>query len=277
MKIDLHSHTKFSDGLLTVEELLFRAQQMQVDVLAITDHDCVDAIEPAQQFIQQHKLKLRLVSGVEISTKWHGFEIHILGLGLDHLCPTLLARLQTQLGKREARALKIDAKLEKIGIHGVLKEAQLSVPNRCISRAHLAHVLVKRGLVANHQQAFTQYLGAKKKAFVVPDWIGIDEAITWIHEAGGYAVIAHPFHYDMTTKWLRRLADEFKQYGGDGMEVQYPNLPLKKHQLMIEIANENGLLGSAGSDFHGPSKWTELGRRLNLPDSIKPIWDLVNK
>jgi predicted metal-dependent phosphoesterase TrpH len=272
LKIDLHSHTHHSDGKLSVAELLMRAQQMQVDVLAITDHDCVDAIAPALSILASNKQKLTLISGTEISTKWHGFEIHILGLEVDHECPVFIQRLSTQLAKRQSRADKICEKLSKIGICDVLPEAQAMVPGACISRAHIAQVLVNRGICEYFQQAFTQYLGKNKKAYVVPEWISIEESVQWIHEAGGKAVIAHPFHYDMTTKWLRRLASDFKSYGGDAMEVQHPNLAKAKHDLMVDIALTAGLMGSAGSDFHAPSKWTELGRRLTIPETLTPVW-----
>ena len=245
---------------------------MQVDVLAITDHDCVDAIEPALEILKGNQQKLILISGTEISTKWHGFEIHILGLEVNHRCDKFLQRLSTQLQKRQVRAEKICEKLTNIGIANVLPEAQKRASGNCISRAHIAQVLVERGVCSHLQQAFTHFLGKNKKAYVAPEWISVEESIEWIHDAGGKAVIAHPFHYDMTTKWLRRLAQEFAASGGDGMEVQHPNLAKAKHDLMVQIAIEVGLDGSAGSDFHAPSKWTELGRRLTIPDPLTPIW-----
>jgi predicted metal-dependent phosphoesterase TrpH len=272
LKIDLHSHTHHSDGKLSVAELLMRAQQMQVDVLAITDHDCIDAIAPALSLLANNKQKLTLISGTEISTKWHGFEIHILGLEVDHQCTVFTQRLSTQLAKRQTRAAKICEKLSKMGIHDVLPQAQAMVTSGCISRAHIAQVLVDRGICDYFQQAFTQYLGKNKKAYVVPQWISIEESVQWIHDAGGKAVIAHPFHYDMTTKWLRRLTSEFKSYGGDAMEVQHPNLAKAKHDLMVDVALSAKLMGSAGSDFHAPSKWTELGRRLTIPERLTPVW-----
>lgn len=252
--------------------LLIRAQQMQVDVLAITDHDCVDAIAPALSILATNKQKLTLISGTEISTKWHGFEIHILGLDVNHECELFTDRLSSQLVKRQTRAEKICEKLAKIGIDDILPHAQAMVTSGCISRAHIAQALVDRGISDSFQHAFTHYLGKNKKAYVVPEWISIEESIQWIHDAGGLAVIAHPFHYDMTTKWLRRLANEFKAWGGDAMEVQHPNLAKAKHDLMVDVAISANLMGSAGSDFHAPSKWTELGRRLTMPPTIIPVW-----
>ncbi|WP_395344236.1 PHP domain-containing protein [Ningiella sp. W23] len=271
MRIDLHSHTRFSDGALSPDELVMRAQQMQVDVLAITDHDTVDGIEPAIKSINTIYPKLSLISGVEISTWWHGFEIHVLGLGVDHNDETFLTRLAQQQNERAQRGKDMVLKLQKVGVDITLEEVH-SLAQGVISRAHLAKLLVDKQVCSHPQQAFSNYLGKHKKAYVRPKWIDIKSAIAWIHDAGGQAVLAHPFHYDMTTKWLRRLCHEFAHDGGDAMEVQHPNLPKPKRDLMIEIANECELLGSAGSDFHAPGRWTELGRRLDLPDTIKPLW-----
>ncbi|MDT0594594.1 PHP domain-containing protein [Glaciecola petra] len=272
LKIDLHCHTHYSDGALSVPELLMRSQQMQVDVLAITDHDCIDALAPARQYLKEVKQKLTLINGVEISTKWHGFEIHIIGLDFDHQSLKLQDRLLSQQQKRRERAQKISDKLANIGIENVYEQCTQMTKDSCISRGHIAKLLVQKGHVSHFQQAFTQYLGKNKKAYVSPNWISISEAIEWIHDAGGVAVIAHPYHYDMTTKWLRRLLNDFSQAGGDGLEVQHPSLSLQKHELMLALANEYSLAGSAGSDFHLPTRWTELGRRLDFTDSTTAIW-----
>ncbi len=279
LKIDLHSHTTYSDGRLDVDQLLTRALNHQLDVLAITDHDCIDALPEAEEWLAKNNSKkkpLSLVGGVEISTKWHSFEIHILGLDIQFNNNQLRQRLNTQKQKRIERAKKICKKLESLGICDVFEEVdrlnEMVLEKGSISRAHIANVLVKRNIVCSFQQAFSKYLGKNKKAYVKPNWIDIDEAINWIHEANGKAVIAHPFHYDMTAKWLRRLTKEFASLGGDGMEVKHPNLDKKKSELMCSIANEHELTASAGSDFHGPSRWTELGRNLELPDTVVPTW-----
>jgi predicted metal-dependent phosphoesterase TrpH len=271
LKIDLHSHTTFSDGALTPEELIMRAGQMQVDALAITDHDTVDAITLAKKIALQTKPKVEIVSGVEISTRWHGFEIHVLGLNIDEQCPQLLSRLEEQQQKREERSGSIADKLQKAGIDIELAEVK-ALAKGVVSRGHFAQLLVKKQICSHPQQAFTQYLGKGKKAYASPKWIDLETAVKWIKDAQGQAVLAHPFHYDMTTKWLRRLLVDFKSAGGEGMEVQHPNLAKAKHDLMVALALEYDLMGSAGSDFHAPGRWTELGRRLNLPDNIKAIW-----
>ena len=98
------------------------------------------------------------------------------------------------------------------------------------------------------------------------------EAIEWIHDAGGKAVLAHPGHYDLSTKWLKRLVAEFAQASGDGMEVIHSHLSPEKKLLLTDLAEEHQLCASAGSDFHYPNRWTELGKNLKLPAQLMPIW-----
>jgi predicted metal-dependent phosphoesterase TrpH len=272
MKIDLHSHTYYSDGQLSPSELIDRAHNMQVDVLAITDHDTVAGIEEAQGYQATQKRKLTLVPGTEISTRWHGFEIHVLGLNVAHKNTLFLERLNQQTERRNVRAEAIANKLANVGIENILPEAQALADKGQLTRAHFARVLVKRGVVKDNQQAFQKYLGKDKKAYFKPQWIEIEEAIQWIHDANGYAVLAHPGHYDLSAKWLRRLISEFKVWGGDGMEVLHGGLSPDRKRQMASYAKEYELLASAGSDFHFPSRWTELGRNLMLPDELVPVW-----
>ncbi len=272
MKIDLHSHTTCSDGALTPVELVQRAQQMQVDVLAITDHDTISGIEVATEYVKNSNIKLDVIAGVELSTSWHGFDIHIVGLQVDVTNSKFLQRLEHQLLERDRRAVKICDKLEKCGHSGIYDLALEIADGAQISRNHIARALVQRSICTHPQQAFTKYLGKNKKAHVTPNWISMQEAVQWIHEAGGQAVLAHPGHYDMTTKWLRRLVAEFAASGGDAMEITHPNMAADKKKLLQGVMADNNLLASAGSDFHFPSRFTELGRRLDIPESIAPVW-----
>jgi 3',5'-nucleoside bisphosphate phosphatase len=272
MKIDLHSHTHFSDGQLSPQELITRAHTMQVDVLAITDHDTVDALPQAIAFQARQKRPLHIVAGVELSTSWHNFDIHILGLQVDITDPVFTSRLQQQGAEREIRAQEMSNKLSKVGIDDVYTQAKAIAGVGQITRAHFARVLVDRQVVSDFDKAFTKYLGKGKKAHVKPQWISIAQAIEWIHAAGGQAVLAHPGHYDMTAKWLRRLVAEFSEAGGDGMEVIHSHLSPERKKLLTDLAVEHQLLGSSGSDFHYPNRWTELGKNLTLPEGLKPIW-----
>ncbi|WP_334050165.1 PHP domain-containing protein [Alteromonas gracilis] len=272
MKIDLHSHTKYSDGHLTPEELILRAHTMQVDVLALTDHDTVAGLDEAHATQAKQKRSLTIIDGVEISTTWHGFDIHIVGLNVDRQCPKFLSHLNGQAQVREARAEKIADKLEKCGFEGVLTRAQALAGVGQVTRAHFARVLVNNYGVPTMQAAFKKYLGKGKRAAVKAEWPNIESAIEWIHDAGGQAVLAHPAHYDMTAKWLRRLVDLFAQSGGDAIETAFPGINKTKQELINEIAQTHNLLASAGSDFHFPSRWTELGKNLGISSQLTPIW-----
>ncbi|WP_240612830.1 PHP domain-containing protein [Alteromonas flava] len=271
-KIDLHTHTRCSDGQLTPAELVMRAHTMQVDVLAITDHDTVSGVAAARAFQHTQKRPLSIISGIELSTRWHGFDIHVVGLNVDEDNPQFLARLAQQHACREQRAIKIADKLAKCGMPDVGEAVLAMQHTEQVTRSHFAKAMVTLGHVKDPAQAFKQYLGKGKRAHVSPQWIALSEAIEWIHAAGGQAVLAHPSHYSMTTKWLRRLVAEFSSAGGDAMEVNYPNLTPDKQRLLLEMLSENNLKASVGSDFHMPSRWTELGRRSRLPDGVMPIW-----
>ncbi|MDB2330932.1 PHP domain-containing protein [Alteromonas sp.] len=272
MKIDLHSHTRYSDGHLTPAELVLRAHTMQVDVLAITDHDTVAGLDAAHAKQAEQKRPLKIINGVEISTTWHGFDIHIVGLNVNRDCPTFLARLSEQANARQNRAELIGEKLVKCGFNGVLERAMALAGEGQVTRAHFARVLVNNYGVPTMEAAFKKYLGKGKRAAVKAQWPSIETAILWIQEAGGQAVLAHPAHYDMTAKWLRRLVLLFAQSGGDAIETAFPGINKTKQMLINELALEHNLLASAGSDFHFPSRWTELGKNLGINSELTPIW-----
>lgn len=272
MKIDLHTHTFYSDGHLSPAELVMRAHQMQVDVLAITDHDTTQALAEARAYQATQNRPLQIISGIELTTRWHGFDIHILGLNFDDQHPSLASHLALQEQTRIDRAQQMCDKLAKAGIEGVFEEAMKRVGQGQITRAHIAQVLLDRGAVSSFQSAFTRYIGKDKRAYVNAKWIDIATAVEWIHAAGGVAAIAHPGSYDMKSKWLRKLLVEFSACGGDGMEVTHPNMQATKKALLAKLAVEYNLKAVVGSDFHFPSRWTELGKRLDISPELTPIW-----
>jgi predicted metal-dependent phosphoesterase TrpH len=272
MKIDLHSHTHYSDGHLSPKELIDRAHNMQVNVLAITDHDTVDGIQEAMDYQSAQKRSMQIMSGVEISTSWHNFDIHILGLNVNHNNAQFLARLDQQSKERDRRAQQMSDKLAKVGIENVFEDAKTLAGKGQITRAHFARVLVERRVVKDFEAVFKKYLGKGKKAHVKPQWVAIEEAVSWIQDAGGKAVLAHPGHYDMTSKWLKRLVAQFANAGGDGMEVVHSHLTPERKKMLADLASEHNLQASSGSDFHYPNRWTELGKNLKLPEQLVPIW-----
>ena len=277
-RIDLHSHTHCSDGSLSPQTLIDRAVNYQIAVLAITDHDTLAGFHIADDYIVEKNIPLKLISGIEISTAWQGFEIHIVGLNFDVKNPVLQQLITGQQLAREERAITIGEKLAKCGFPDAYNDAKQLAGAGSITRAHFAKVLYQQGHVATLQKAFDQYLGKKGRntqpAFVKPNWCSIEHAVEVIHAAGGTAVMAHPIRYDLSAKWLRRLIVHFKASNGDGLEVVLPQMNPQQRQTMLNYCLEYDLHASTGSDFHHPNKWSDLGRSLILPDGAIPIWAL---
>lgn len=274
LRVDLHSHTNCSDGALTPKELIERAVNFQIDVLAITDHDTVSGLDSAKQTILDKKIPLTLIDGIEISTLWQGFEIHIVGLNIVSEHTALQALISAQQQRREDRAISMGEKLAKCGFNDVYSQAKVMAGAGSITRAHFARVLLQRGIVSKMQAAFDKYIGKGQRAYVNPNWCSIEEAVATIHAAGGVAVMAHPIRYDLTAKWLRRLIVHFKGAQGDGLEVVLPQMNNEQRKIMLSYCTEYDLYASMGSDFHQPSRWSDLGRNLVMPEQAKPIWQL---
>ncbi|WP_026972320.1 PHP domain-containing protein [Aliagarivorans marinus] len=268
MLIDLHSHTTASDGGLTPQELVFRAENKQLALLAITDHDTTDGVALAQKTAS----KLTIVPGTEISTAWHAFDIHIVGLNIDLDNAVLQAALTEQREKREQRAVEMGRRLAKAGYPDVYEEAKQVAGSAPVTRSHFAKVLVRRGVADNPAKVFDKFLRRGNTGYVPNNWMSIAEAVKVIQQAGGQAVLAHPTNYRLSNKWLRKLVAEFASAGGDAIEVAAPQLNREVQQFVADLAEEHGLLASQGTDFHHPSAWRELGRGLHLPQKCQPIW-----
>lgn len=270
-RIDLHCHSVLSDGSLTPEFLVLRACQMQLDWLAITDHDSTAAFALARAAAEQlsgHRPEI--ISGVEFSCRWQGFEIHVLGWNFDPEHPAMRERVATQQAKRRERALAIAERLIKNGV----QPEHLPDFNTegVVTRAHFAELLTKFHYAPTIEQAFRRYLGKGCCAYVPTEWCTLEEAIEAITAAGGTSSLAHPLAYQLSTKWLKRLIESYVQAGGTALEVcSGQQAPAQRHQL-AELARHYGLKASVGSDFHRPGKWRELGRNLKLPDGLEPVW-----
>ena len=268
---DLHSHSTVSDGSLSPEQLVARAIDQGVDVLALTDHDGTEGIIAAQAAAQGTKLSL--VTGVEISVTWGSSTIHILGLKVDHKNEALQKGLKKIRDYRKERAVKIAERLEKSGISGAYEGASQYASPVMLGRVHFAKFLVDKGHAKNINDVFKRYLVRNKPGYVSGEWATLAQAVNWINGAGGQAVIAHPARYKMTATKLRRLITEFKELGGVGLEVVSGRQHPEEIKTLAKLANDFNLLASCGSDFHSPDNtWVELGRLPELPSSVNPIW-----
>lgn len=272
MRYDLHSHSHYSDGSLAPQDVVARAQQCGVDVLALTDHDSVAGIEAALEAARS--LNIALVPGVEVSVSWGKHLVHIIGLCVDWQHAAFLAGMQRQQQLREDRAIQMANKLEKHGVPNALEGALGFAPNGLVTRRHFAQHLVSLGIAPTLPKVFERFLRPGKPGYVSTTWAPLDEAVGWINAAGGVAVVAHPHRYDMSATTRRRLAQEFLDCGGVGLEVACGGCGEDVLQSSAALAQRFGLLASSGSDFHDPaSNWTDLGRFHALPPNVEPIWN----
>lgn len=269
---DLHSHTCASDGKLTPQQLVLRACEMRVNVLAITDHDTVAGMAEAQRVIAEYQLPLRLIPGVEISTLWEDHEIHIVGLGIDIRHPALAELLEQQNQHRMARAALISQRLQRANIPGAFDAVLRLAAGGVVTRGHFARYLMELGKGKTMAQVFKHYLARGKTGYAAPQWCSILQATEAIHLAGGCTVLAHPGRYDLSTKWLKRLLTFFADAKGDAIEVAQCQQSLQERQQLAQYAQTYQLAASQGSDFHQPCPWTELGRKLWLPAGVEAVW-----
>lgn len=268
---DLHSHSNASDGTLAPADLLRLADRAGVQVLALTDHDTTAGIEEAAQVAET--LAIKLLAGVEISVTWSAQTVHIVGLNVDPANATLQAGLQSLRAFRDWRAEEIGRRLAKRGVADAYQGAMAYSNGVLISRTHFARMLVERGIADDERKVFKHYLVQGKPGYVPGDWAKLEAAVEWIHGAGGQALIAHPARYSMTRTKLRRLFAEFRDLGGEALEVVSGSHSRDDCLTMAKHCKDFGLLASSGSDFHTPENpWIALGRLPMLPTGCRPIW-----
>lgn len=267
---DLHCHSTASDGTLRPAELVAHARAKGVKVLALTDHDSTAGIAEAQQAASAG---VEVISGVEVSVTWNHQLVHIVGLGVDGTAPELARGLEALRAYRVGRGEEITRRLEKSGIGGVYDGACALAGGPAISRTHVARYLVAQGLARNVQHAFDRYLKRGKPGYVPGQWASLRDAVGWIRGAGGQAVVAHPARYGLSATRLRQLLKEFKEAGGEGLEVVSGSQPQAATPSLARYAQQLELLASVGSDYHGPGQGVnDLGRVPPLPDLCTPIW-----
>jgi predicted metal-dependent phosphoesterase TrpH len=271
---DLHCHSTASDGALSPAELIKRAHEQGVTSLALTDHDTTAGLTEARAAAATSGIKL--IPGIELSTSWHDKCFHIVGLGIDPDYGPLAQATQNLQTVRLERAEKIAQKLEKKRIPGALEAVKRAAGDSMITRTHFADFLLSQHHVSTQQEAFDRYLARGKPAYVSTPWAELEQAINWITESGGIAVLAHPLRYKLTANWMKRLLTAFKEAGGQGIEVVTSRISADEIRLVAGYAARFELAGSVGSDFHNPeNQWVELGRLAPLPPHIKPVWELL--
>lgn len=275
LNADLHCHSNVSDGTLTPEAVATRAHRNGVELWSLTDHDEIGGQHRARDAALS--LGMGYLSGAEISVTFADKTVHIVGLGFDPDHPQLVQGLADTRNGRERRAHDIAAELAKAGIPGAFEGALKYVGNPdLISRTHFARYIVETGLCSDSHEVFRRYLADGKPGFVPHRWARLSDAVRWIVEAGGVAVIAHPGRYGFTPNEEFVLFSEFKAHGGQGVEVVTGSHTVPEYQQYADMALEFDLHASRGSDFHDPTEsHTDLGTLPPLPKSVRPVWDLL--
>ena len=268
---DLHSHSTISDGTLTPTELILRAHEMEVEVFALTDHDATEGLKEAA--LAADKVGLPFVPGIELSVTWSHQTIHIVGLGINPDDEKLNQGLIKLREFRGRRGEEIAHKLEKAGLDKPLEGAKKFANGEILSRTHFARYLVEQGRAKDIRQVFKRFLVKGKPGYVAGNWASLEDALSWIHGAGGIAVIAHPARYKISATRMRQLIAEFKALGGLGFEAISGSHSHDEEIRMAQLANQFELFISKGSDFHSPENiYRELGKMQDVPKGSVPLW-----
>jgi predicted metal-dependent phosphoesterase TrpH len=275
LNADLHCHSVVSDGTLTPEQLAVRAKANGVELWALTDHDEVGGQDRALAAAQAAGMKY--LTGVEISITFANKTVHIVGLGFDAHDEQLKQGLHQTRGGRGERAKEMSDGLAKVGIHGAYEGALKYAGNpELISRTHFARFLVETGACQDTNEVFRRFLTEGNPGYVPHRWASLKDAVQWIVQAKGMAVIAHPARYGFTPNEEFALFTEFKNHGGQGVEVVTGSHTPAEYVTYADMAKEFDLFASRGSDFHSPDESRiDLGTLPWLPGQLIPVWEAL--
>ena len=275
LNADLHCHSVVSDGTLTPEALAARAKANGVELWALTDHDEIGGQVRAAAAAAANGMAY--LTGTEISVTFANETVHIVGLGFDATNPIIVNGLAKTRGGRGERAMEMSDGLAKVGIKGAYDGALTFVGNpELISRTHFARFLVESGVCKDTYEVFRKYLTEGKPGYVPHRWASLGDAVGWITQSGGVAVIAHPGRYKFTANEEFALFSEFKTHGGQGVEVVTGSHTTAEYMEYATVAKEFGMAASRGSDIHSPDESRiDLGTLPMLPGDLMPVWELV--
>jgi len=248
--VDLHTHTVFSDGLMTPEELVAEAKRLGLVAIGITDHDAVGGIDRALAAGKKHGVEI--VPGVEMSCNTGGVDVHVLGYYVDHRDPAVLEFFVMVRQKRSERAERMVRKLVEMGVQVKMARVEELASGAAIGRPHVAQALVEAKAVQNIEEAFNRYIGYDGPAYFPKMLLTPKAAVDFIHKHGGVAVVAHPGNYHQDSALYALI-----EAGVDGVEVWHPDHQQRHVDHYSEVAQKNGLIMTGGSDCHGGRK---LGR-----------------
>ena len=268
--IDLHCHTLHSDGTDTPERLALLADEAGLTALCLTDHDTLGGIPDF--LAQQPKVKARLLVGTELSCRFLGRSLHVLGLLVDPQDGRFQERLAEIRSRREDRNHRMALRLAEVGCPVSLEEVQAQAETPLLSRVHFAKALAAKGYVRRPQEAFERLIGDDGPAFVPREELSPAEAARWIREAGGVPVVAHPGRFAGSSfRWDEAMHD-LQREGIEGLEGYYGEYRAAEQRYFVGLAKRLGMVVTGGSDYHGANKpGLRLGAGrggLKVPDTL---------
>lgn len=264
--IDLHLHTTCSDGISTPKELLSQVRHSGVGAFSVTDHDTLVGYHAIKEMLEPNDPEL--IPGIELSALVADKDLHLLAYCFDPLHEPLLERIDDFQQKRNIRGQQIVERLQSLGLKISFDSVEKLADGAVIGRPHIARAMYESGCISSYEEAFYKYIGNDKPAYVHKAKITAREAIKLVHDAGGVAVMAHPYILQMVSHIEDLAAD-----GLDGIEVYYPTHSNQEISYLNNIADRFNLLVTGGSDFHGrPGKDSAIGSQsvpIELLEKIK--------
>jgi predicted metal-dependent phosphoesterase TrpH len=245
-RIDLHIHSTASDGKLTPSDIIREAAERGLTTIALADHDSIDGIAPAIRAAQAFP-ELNVIPGVEISTDIPSGELHMLGYFIDYVDPQFRATLDRFKNSRLQRGQKMVAKLKKLGINVDWQRVQEIAGDSSIGRPHIAQAMLEGGYITSIKQAFTEYLGRNRPAYVEREKMTPEETVELITGAKGLPVLAHP----LTLNDPETMTRELKAVGLAGIEAYYNGYTKEEVGRLLRLAERYELIVTGGSDYHG--------------------------
>lgn len=264
-------HSTASDGALSPEALLALCAERGLSHMALTDHDTLAGVAEAQEAAQRYGITV--LPATELSSQWHGINIHVVALLPNGIGASLEAGLVSQAEARELRAQTIARRLERVGLSDALARARARAGERPLGRPDFAHLMVEDGLVPDLGTAFRKYLGSGKPGDVKSHWPWLSEVVQWVLDSDGVAVLAHPLRYKLTRRKRGLLLEDFQAAGGQAAELVsgFQNGDVTRD--LARQLDERGLYASLGSDFHFPGGHLAPGAMSPVPrTSVAPVW-----
>lgn len=274
MKADLHLHTTASDGRLSPRDIVSLAVKVGLDIIAITDHDTIDGIEPALSAAEAFS-SLTVIPGIEINTDVPDGEVHILGYFIDYSDRKLAASLQILRNSRQERAQKMLAKLSDLGMEIDWQRVCELAQGGSVCRPHIAHALFEKGYVGSEKEAFDKYIGHGGPAHVERYKLLPADAVKLVIDAHGLPVLAHPA--DIPD--LNELVSELKAVGLVGIETYYRDYSADIVAGLSKIAKQYDLIPTGGTDYHafGDDSEVMMGGAMAPEESVKRLFALADR